>query len=119
MKLQDPVNCEVCDNPLKINWTDTQGVGSCELCSAPYIIYQYDIRGELIDREPLLALTRKGLFIARKAWIKYHRAVWPHLFDEDYYRFLVGFPYKRLLIAELINVREIQAMQQRTIRVIK
>ena len=116
ISLQAPVICEVCQESLWINWTDTPGVGTCKRCLAPFLVYVYDELGNPMHKWPEVALTVEGLAFAREVWNSGNRAAWPHLFDEDYFRFTIGFPDKRLLLRELINMKAIQAMQGRNCR---
>ena len=80
------MNCEICQNPLIFNWTDTHGVGVCIRCGAPYRIYHYDSDSKRLDAPPRLALNESGVNIARRYWAQHKRMVFPGVYDIGFTR---------------------------------
>ena len=74
-------NCEVCDNELSFQWSDTHGVGACFTCGTPYTIFHYDDNKKRIDKPPEVALDKTGVDMAKRYWSECHRRVFPGCFD--------------------------------------
>lgn len=47
--VQEGKICTICGSPLDIIWTIKHGEGYCAECGAPYLLYDYNQKGQLVD----------------------------------------------------------------------
>jgi hypothetical protein len=73
--------CECCGDDLRVQWSDTHGIGVCIECGLPYRIYHRDESGKLLDKAPEVCVTEAGIKIARAYWAEKKRRVYPACYD--------------------------------------
>jgi hypothetical protein len=78
------MNCTVCTDALRFQWTDTHGVGVCISCGTPYTIYHYE-NDQRVDQDPEIALSDYGVEIAKKYWADKQRRVFPGSYDMGFF----------------------------------
>lgn len=74
------MKCAVCDQELRVRWTDTHGIGACVTCGLPYRIYHYE--GDTrVEKPPSIAVMEAWLPLAKQYWDQTHSRVFPAEFD--------------------------------------
>lgn len=72
--------CECCGDRLTFQWSDTHGVGACVQCGLPYTIYHYE-DDKRVEKPPSVAVTPRGVEIAKEYWGETKRRVFPAVYD--------------------------------------
>lgn len=60
--------CQICGSEPGWSWTDTHGVAQCYVCGTPHVIYHYDGRTRLMDKEPEIAVREECIPLLKRYW---------------------------------------------------
>lgn len=87
--MSDERKCDLCNGPLRFQWSDTHGVGVCCRCGLPYTIFHYEGEGDArqrVEKPPSVAIRDEWMPLTRRYWEETHRRVWPASYDMGFLR---------------------------------
>lgn len=78
------MNCKCCEKPFSFCWTDSHGVGACNNCGLPYVIYHYEGEGDerkRVEKEPECPIFEEWIPVAQRYRNETGGRVFPAEFD--------------------------------------
>ena len=81
--MSEKQKCLGCDKPLRVQWTDTHGIGACIDCALPYRIYHYEGEGEnarRVEKAPECPIYPEWVEVGRR----YHQETGGRMFPGEF-----------------------------------